>query len=214
MLGSGPPPVPPLLYNRSLKKTQWATPTVCAPASTQNETKQLCQQECLNVCWIHPFDLNLVHFASSELYSLMWDFLLSQINIWTSTTWSNVWVVLPKPSWYEFLIGFLIWTPLQSICILQHSPISVWFYPCSYICNCLKMPKKSQINEYSDNALPSRKCLASTRKIQTTNWCCIDLFYILRYPPCVQGDSWQNQSRSKFFQVKLVICWYLLIFLY
>ena len=26
----------------------------------------------------------------------------------------------------------------------------MWFYPCSYICNCLKMPKKSQINEYSD----------------------------------------------------------------
>ena len=24
------------------------------------------------------------------------------------------------------------------------------FYPCSYICNCLKMPKKSQINEYSE----------------------------------------------------------------
>ena len=22
---------------------------------------------------------------------------------------------------------------------------------CSYICNCLKMPKKSQINDYSDN---------------------------------------------------------------
>jgi hypothetical protein len=36
------------------------------------------------------------------------------------------------------------------ICILQHSPIYVWNYPCSYICNCLKMPKKSQINEYSD----------------------------------------------------------------
>jgi hypothetical protein len=45
-------------------------------------------------------------------------------------------------SWYEH--------PLQSICILQHSPIHVWFYPCSYICNCLKMPKKSQINDYSD----------------------------------------------------------------
>ena len=58
--------------------------------------------------------------------------------------------VLPKPSWYEFLIGFLIWTPASKYCILQHSPISVWFYPCSYICNCLKMPKKSQINEYSD----------------------------------------------------------------
>jgi hypothetical protein len=24
------------------------------------------------------------------------------------------------------------------------------FYPCSYICNCIKMLKKSQINEYSD----------------------------------------------------------------
>jgi len=53
---------------------------------------------------------NNVCFALS-LYSLIWDFLLSQINIWTTTTWSNVWVVLPKPSWYEFLIGFLIWTP-------------------------------------------------------------------------------------------------------
>ena len=32
------------------------------------------------------------------IYSIIWDFLLSQINIWTTTTWSNVWVVLPKPS--------------------------------------------------------------------------------------------------------------------
>ena len=47
----------------------------------------------------------------SSLCSLIWDFLLFQINIWTTTTWSNVWVVLPKPSWYEFLIEFLIWTP-------------------------------------------------------------------------------------------------------
>ena len=46
-----------------------------------------------------------------SLYSLIWDFLLSQINMWTTTTWCNVWVVLPKPSWYEFLIGFLIWIP-------------------------------------------------------------------------------------------------------
>ena len=45
-----------------------------------------------------------------RVYSLIRDFLLSQIYIWTTTTWSNVWVVLPKPSWYEFLIGFLIWT--------------------------------------------------------------------------------------------------------
>ena len=46
-----------------------------------------------------------------SLYSLIWDSLLSQINIWTATTCSNIWVVLPKPSWYELLIGFLIWTP-------------------------------------------------------------------------------------------------------
>ena len=34
----------------------------------------------------------------------------------------------------------------------------MWFYPCSCICDCLKMPKKSQINEYSDqnpNELPT-----------------------------------------------------------
>ena len=55
-------------------------------------------------------------------------------------------------SWYEH--------PLQSICILQHSPISVWFYPCSYICNCLKMPKKSQLNEYTDLSRESPKAIA------------------------------------------------------
>ena len=56
-------------------------------------------------------------------------------------------------SWYEH--------PLQSICILQHSPISVWFYPSSNIYNCLQMPKKSQINNYSDYTLNSiwRGCL-------------------------------------------------------
>ena len=46
-----------------------------------------------------------------SLYSLIWDVRLSQINTWTTTTWSNVWVILPNPSWCEFLIGFLIWTP-------------------------------------------------------------------------------------------------------
>ena len=49
--------------------------------------------------------------SHKSLYLLIWDFLLSQIDIRTTTTWSNVWVVLPKSSWYEFLIGFLIWTP-------------------------------------------------------------------------------------------------------
>ena len=54
-----------------------------------------------------------------SLYSLTWDIHLSQINIWTTTTWSNVWIVLPKPSWYEFLIGFMIWTPASKYCVLQ-----------------------------------------------------------------------------------------------
>ena len=30
--------------------------------------------------------------------------------------------------------------------ILQY----LWFYPCYYICNCLKMPEESQINDFSD----------------------------------------------------------------
>ena len=33
-----------------------------------------------------------------SLYSLICYFLLSQINIWSTTTWSNVRVILPKPS--------------------------------------------------------------------------------------------------------------------
>jgi hypothetical protein len=54
---------------------------------------------------------------------------------------------LIKPSWYEFLI----WTPASKyLHLTTFSNICVWFYPCSYICDCLKMPKKSQINEYSD----------------------------------------------------------------
>jgi hypothetical protein len=38
---------------------------------------------------------------------------------------------------------YLHLTTFSNICVII-------FYPCSYICNCLKMPKKSQINEYSD----------------------------------------------------------------
>ena len=66
-------------------------------------------------------------FAWVSLDSLIWEFLLSHINIWTTTTWSNVWVILPKPSRYEFLMGFLIWTPapkymhlttLSNICVI------------------------------------------------------------------------------------------------
>ena len=79
------------------------------------------------------------------LYLLIWDFLLSQINIWTTTTWSNVWVVLPKPSWYEFLIGFLIWTPASKyLHFTTFSNICV-IYPCSYICNCLKCRKSPKL---------------------------------------------------------------------
>ena len=76
-----------------------------------------------------------------SLYSLIWDFLYApqQYALMFGLSYLNH---LDMSSWYEH--------PLQSICILQHSPISVWFYPCFYICNCLKMPKRSQINEYSD----------------------------------------------------------------
>ena len=67
------------------------------------------------VCLKHVVKVVISNHSSTKtwesLYSLIWDFRLSQIDIWTTTTWSNVWVVLPKPSWYEFLIGFLIWTP-------------------------------------------------------------------------------------------------------
>ena len=84
-----------------------------------------------------------------SLYSLIWDFLLSQINVWTTTTWSNVWVVLPKPSWYEFLIEFLTWTPapkclhlttFSNICvILIHVLIFVT------VSKCQKSPKSTNI---------------------------------------------------------------------
>ena len=85
------------------------------------------------------------------LFLLIWDFLLSQINIYGPQQHGlNVWVVLPKPSWYELWLGSWYEHPLQSICILQYSSKSVWFYPCSYVCDCFKMPKKSQINEYSE----------------------------------------------------------------
>ena len=97
-----------------------------------------------------------------SLYLLIWDFLLSQINIWTTTTWSNVWVVLPKPFWYEFLIGFLIWRPASKYLHLTTFSNICVIYPCSYICNCLKMLIKSQSNEYSD-----LNCLL---RISNTKW--------------------------------------------
>ena len=62
----------------------------------------------LHMCTHEEFGLRKsLNFGSLSI----WVFLLSQIKIWTTTTWSNVWVVLPRPSWYEFLIGFLVWTP-------------------------------------------------------------------------------------------------------
>ena len=86
--------------------------------------------------------------ANISLDLLTWDFLLFQNNIWTTTTWSNVWAVLPKPSWDEFLIGFLVWTPASNYLHLTTFSTIVWFYSCSYICNSPKMPKKSQIVVY------------------------------------------------------------------
>ena len=58
---------------------------------------------------------HIAKITPKSLYSLIWDFLLSQIDIWTTTAWSNVWVVLPKPSWYEFLHYKETGSPWQSI---------------------------------------------------------------------------------------------------
>ena len=69
-----------------------------------------------------------------SLYSLIWGFLLFQINMWTIATWSNVWVVLPEPSWYEFLNWVLDMNTRFKIFafdnILQYM---CDFYPSSYI---------------------------------------------------------------------------------
>ena len=73
---------------------------------------------------------NIVMRCYASLYSFNWDFLLSQINIWTTTTLSNVWVVLPNPSWYEFLIGFLIWTPASNY---LHLTMFILQYLCDFI---------------------------------------------------------------------------------
>ena len=43
----------------------------------------------------------------------------------------------------------------------------MWFYSCSYICNYLKLPKKSQINEYSDGGYNSMWCM------QLSLWVCL-----------------------------------------
>ena len=98
--------------------------------------------------------LLLITKLGLSLYSLIWDFLLSQINIRTTTvSWSNIWAVLPKPSWYEFLIGFLIWTPTYFKVFASYNLLQ---YLCDFIYVLIfvivsKMPKKSQVNEYSDD---------------------------------------------------------------
>ena len=100
--------------------------------------------------WVFSF------FLYESLCSLIWDFLFFQINIWTTTTWSNVWLILPKPSWYEFLIIWVLDMNTRFKVFVSYNILRyMWFYPCSYICNCLKMPKKSQINEYSDTSSSS-----------------------------------------------------------
>ena len=83
-----------------------------------------------------------------SLYSLIWDILLSQINIWTTTTWSNVWVVLPKPSWWvlkwvlDMNTRFKVLASdniLQYMCDLIHVLIFVTFSKCR------KSPKLTNI---------------------------------------------------------------------
>ena len=63
----------------------------------------------------------------------------------------KVLVVLPKPSWFEFVIGFLIWTPASKhLHLTTFSNICVILSMFLLFFNWLKMPKKSQTNEYSD----------------------------------------------------------------
>ena len=87
------------------------------------------------------------HVYTISLYSLIWDFLLCQINIWTTTTWSNVWVILPKPPWYEFLIRFLISTPASKYLYLTtFSNIHVLIFV--IVSKCRKNPKLMNIVIY------------------------------------------------------------------
>ena len=68
-------------------------------------------------------------------------------------------------------------THFKAFASYNYSPIYVWFYPCSYIFNYLKMPKKSQINEYSDIA-SQHYDLETHHDVQLcveTNACCIGL---------------------------------------
>ena len=78
-----------------------------------------------------------------EVITIFVNLVLSrvQINIWTTTTWSNVWVVvLPKPSGYEFLIWvldmntrfkvFASYNILQCLCDFIHVLIFVTFSKC------------------------------------------------------------------------------------
>ena len=81
-----------------------------------------------------------------SLYSLIGDFLLSQIDIWTTTTWSNVRVILPKPSWDEFLIGFLVCTPASKyLHLTTFSNIFVILSMLLLFVNVSKCPKTSKL---------------------------------------------------------------------
>jgi hypothetical protein len=87
--------------------------------------------------------------STLSLYSLIWDFLSSQIHIWTTTTWSNVWVVLPKPSWYDFLN----WVPDMNTCFKVYASYNILRYLCAFIhvlifvpvSKCRKSPKLTNI---------------------------------------------------------------------
>ena len=86
-----------------------------------------------------------------------WNYPFSTLSLHHSTIWVSSLDLVLKWIYNHYIRSFETFSclklayehMLRSICILQHSPIwSMWFYPCSYICNCLKLPKISQINEY------------------------------------------------------------------
>jgi hypothetical protein len=159
------------------------------------------KKECTHI-WENKFKINQKKVLElgclwnwvHQIYSLIWDFLLSQINIWTTTTWSNVWVVLPKPSWYEFLIGFLIWTPASKI----FTCYSILQYMCDFIhvlifitiSKCRKSPKLTNIVDSTIYGLQS-----NLKKQQ----CPGRFLDIIGWDPSVSG-------------VQPVACWHLSVF--
>ena len=98
--------------------------------------------------------------------------------------WSNVWIVLPKPSSYIWVLDWVeVFTShniLQYLCD---------FYTCSYVYKYMKMPKKSQIDEYNVvcTYLTNLRMLRGWRSIDITSTECVAIA-LSKYWKC-EGNS-------------------------